>query len=171
MAVAVVIDERRARRPLRIAQPRLRGRVGERAVAVVVQERDAAERGDEQIEIAVVVVVADRDAHAVRLDTGMRLLGHVRELQRPPLADRRQIVAKESRRFRAADVARGQRAALHDEDIEIAVVVVVEQGDARAHHLGQVVVAGRAVDVREGQSSVRRGFDEERIGGRDRFRC
>ena len=61
-------------------------------------------------------------------------------------------------------------AALDEEDVEVAVVVVVEQRDAGAHHLGQVVLAGRAVDVREHEARRGGRLDEERFGGRRRRR-
>src|SRR5262249_30844687 len=56
-------------------------------------------------------------------------------------------------------------AALYEKDVQIAVVVVVEQGDAGAHHLREVEVAGRAVDVREGEAGCFRRLDEDRTVG------
>ena len=50
--------------------------------------------------------------------------------------------------------------ALEEEDIEIAVVVVVDESDAGAHDFGQVEVALGAVGMGEGEfDSGEPGFD------------
>ncbi len=43
---------------------------------------------------------------------------------------------------------------LHEEHVEVAVVVVVEQADARRHDLGVVELAGHAVEVHEVQAGI-----------------
>src|SRR5262249_44830909 len=133
-AVAVVIEEGRARAPPRIADARLAGDVAERPIAVVVEEHRRTERRDEQILIAVVVVVADRRAHPVEARSEAGTLGDVGEMERPPtIRPDGEIVAKESARgvgalaFGPAGARRakawGQRPALDQEHIEVAVVV------------------------------------------------
>ena len=51
-----------------LAMPDGFGHVAELAAAVVVEQAVAVERGDVDVVAAVVVVVADGDAHAVHLD-------------------------------------------------------------------------------------------------------
>ena len=55
----------------------LRGHVGERAVAVVAVEHVRAEVVEVEVGIAVVVVVADRDAEPVARVAHAGLVGHV----------------------------------------------------------------------------------------------
>ena len=76
---------------------RLRRHVGERAVAVVVQQHRAAEAGAIEVHEAVVVVVAGRDAHAVGLDVDAAGGGDVGEVQRARAVGRhREVVAVEA---------------------------------------------------------------------------
>ena len=67
LSVVVGIEETGARTPAAAAHARARGHVGESAISVVAVQRVAAESGEVQILEAVVVVVADRDAHAVEV--------------------------------------------------------------------------------------------------------
>ena len=60
-------------------------------------------------------------------------------------------------------MARFERAALHQEDIQVSVVVVVEQRDARSTDLGLIEPAGHAVDVHEGETG-RFGTVDEPLG-------
>ena len=64
-AVAVDVDERRRHAPARVACPADRGHIGEGAVAVVLEQLVVAELCDVQVDAAVVVEVAGRDAHSV----------------------------------------------------------------------------------------------------------
>jgi len=97
MAVAIVVDERGARAPQRIGEARLRRDVGERAVAAIVEERRGAEPGDEQVEEAVVVVVADGRAHAVDAQREPGTVGDVGEAKAPGAVTRDgQVVAEET---------------------------------------------------------------------------
>ena len=85
---------------------------------------------------------------AAEADAGR--LGHIREVQRAaPVGRDLEIVAKQAaRRMGRTDLpARLERSALHEEDVEVAVRVVVEERRAGAHLLGHVVLAGRAADV------------------------
>ena len=59
-----------------------------------------------------------------------------------------------------------ERTTLHEKDVEIAVVVVVEERDTRAHFLDDVVAARRAVDVCEVEARRVRRVDELGRGGR-----
>ena len=135
-----------------------------------MQERRRPERGDEEIGIAVVVVVADRGAHAVHTQANAGGFGDIREMQRAAaVGGGNEIVAEEATGRRSASPAsrlrRGverQGRALHEEDVEIAVVVVIEERDAGAHDLRQKVVAAGAVDVRKRQTGCCGRFDEDR---------
>src|SRR5262249_33343575 len=159
-AVGVVVHERGGGAPGRVGPAGLARPVGERAVAVVVVERGAAEAGDEQIEVAVVVVVADRRPHAVVAQCESRLLGDVGEMQRPlAVSPDREIVPEEPGGRSRRSFPEGG-AAPHAEYVQIACVVVVEERGAGAHLLGHVVLSGRAVHMRERQPGRRGGFDE-----------
>ena len=56
--------------------------------------------------------------------------------------------------------ARAERLALHEIHVEVAVLVVVEERDAGADHLGHVELARHAVDVDEVEAGVRGAIDE-----------
>ena len=113
----------------RRARPAALGHVGEGAVAVVAEERVAAQAGDEQVGVAVVVVVGGDDAQVVAPAGHARGLGHVGEravavvvVQAVPVAG-------------PVLLERLDRRAVDDVDVEPAVVVVVEERDARDHRL------------------------------------
>ena len=155
-AVAVEIEKRRRHRysGLLLNAARLRD-VGEGAVAIVVEQLVRAEVGQQQIDAAVVVDVAGRDAEAVLTRIDAALVGHVREVERPrAVRTHLQVVAKQtsakrqrSRRRRHQRVgqrfARPEHLALHDEHVEIAVVVEVEERDAGRQDLRVVALPAR----------------------------
>ena len=81
------------------------------------------------------------------------------------------LAVRASREVVAEQAARGvrgciggrlvvERAALDEEHIEIAIVVVVEERDPGAHFLGHVVLAGCAVDMGEVQTRCGGRFDK-----------
>jgi len=57
-------------------------------------------------------------------------------------------------------LARSQHLALREVDVEIAVVVVVEQRDAAAHHFREIEIAGHAVEVGEVEAGCGGAIDE-----------
>ena len=131
-AVAVVVDERAARSPSGSTgrQARAGGDVSEAAVSEVVIEHVLPVVGREQIEAAVVVVVADADARcpADRAETGAR-----RDIGERAIV----VVAVEMRRGSPAGrmrlvLARQllQPRAVQHQRVQPAVVVVVEECDA-----------------------------------------
>ena len=65
VAIAIVVDKRRAGAPLRVADARLPVTSVNVPLPLLRIQRLRTEGGDEEIEVAVVVVVADRRAHAV----------------------------------------------------------------------------------------------------------
>ena len=143
VAVAVEIGERAARAPQPgAADARGAGDVGEDSVAAVVVQHVRAEVRDVEIDPAVVVVVAGAGAHAV---LAMLDAGPGRDvLERAVAAVPVQAVPRLLRDRRI-----GERSAVDQEDVDPAVVVVVEEQPARAHGLDQVFVGARAVDVAE----------------------
>ena len=168
LAVVVVVEEPRARAPpaSRDTPARL-GHVGERAVAVVVIQRVAAVIRHVEIFEAVVVVVAHRDAHAVLV---LRHAGESRLLRDIDERAVRSLVVQpvpECRVGLVRQLARGHRVvepgAVRQEDVQPAVVVVVQQRHAAAHRLDQVLVRRRGVLVREGDPGCLRGVDEPHV--------
>jgi hypothetical protein len=81
MAVAIEVEECRSGIPARAGerQAALTRDVAERAVAVVAIEHLIAVVGDEQIDVAIVVVVAGADALSPSASADARLVGDVRE--------------------------------------------------------------------------------------------
>ena len=102
----------------------------------------AAEGRDVEVGVAVVVVVADGHAHAEERLVEPGLLGHVLEV---PLA----VVAIEGLGRRRLDLVAGPVRRVDEEEVLVAVAVVVEERDARAHRLGQELLAAGAVGVDE----------------------
>src|SRR5271157_5023380 len=104
--------------------------------------------GDVEIFPAVVVVVADTDALSPTARGQARFRGDIGE--RAVM-----IVAVEMVRRPLTGFRRFQGCAVHDEDIEPAIIVVVEDGDARACGLNNVLLAvGPAEDFRYRQPGL-----------------
>ena len=122
--------------------PAARGDVREAAVAGVAVERVRTDVRDVQIDPAVVVVVAGARAHAVVAMPDAGLRGHV--VERAVAAVAEQTVPRLSRDRRI-----GQRTAVDQEDVDPAVVVVVEEQPAGPHGFDQVLLGAGAVDVTE----------------------
>ena len=116
------------------------GDVAEFAVAFVVEQAVAFERGDVDVVAAVVIVVADGDAHAVHLDVEAAA---ARDVGEGAVA----IVAIE--RGGGAAAARGAVLAVDEQDVGPAVAIDVEEGAARAHGLGQILLARASAVVGE----------------------
>ena len=79
LAVAVVIEPCGAGAEIRVLDAGRLCDVAELAVALVVEQAVAFERGDVDVVAAVVIVVGDGDAHAVHLDVEAAARGDVRE--------------------------------------------------------------------------------------------
>ena len=155
------VDERGAGRPAGRAHAGSCRDVGKRAVAVVAVEDVPAKRGDVHVLVAVVVVVANRDPHAVAGAPDPGSVGDVLEAAvgqlpvKPIVKTRIPLVGGRPARHRI-----GQRRAVHEEQIEPAVVVVVEHGDASAHGLEQVLLARRRACMNEGNATRLRHVDK-----------
>ena len=130
--VPVKIEKRRRRSPTRVVDPRGLGDVDEPALALVQQEPHAAVFGAEHVRQAVVVDVTNRHPHAGTCDIESRTGTDIAEASVRLLMI--ELIA-----------GRGVRAAVLDQvQIQPSVVVVIEQGDARAHLLRNQVAAGGA---------------------------
>ena len=108
---------------------------------------------DVEIGVAVVVVVADGHALAVERLVEPGLLGDVLEVS---LA----VVAIEGLGRRRLDLVAGPVRRVDEEQVLVAVAVVVEEGDARAHRLGQELLAEGAVVVDECDAGLLGDVDE-----------
>ena len=146
MTIAVEVKKSCARPPAGIVHARRAANFGEGAVALVPVESIAAEVRHEQVHEAVVVVVASGDPHPVAAVTDAGLIGDIFEFRRISRPGRSENIPVEAV-FRC--LARPERAALYEIGVEVAVVVVVEQGAAASHDLGQVELAGGAAPVHE----------------------
>ncbi len=148
LAVTIVVHEGAAAAPgfARASDAGFVGDIGEDAVIVVV-ETVLAVVGDVEIVPAVVVVVTDADALSPAGRAARpAFCGHVGE-------GAVVIVAIEMVRRSFAALGRFQRRAVHDEDVRPAIVVVVEDGDAGACGLDDVLLAvDAAEDLRHRES-------------------
>ena len=130
-AVVVVVQPARGDGPFAAGDAGARRHVVESAVAAIAQQLVASHAGNEQIDVAVVVVVGGRDAHRVADAGHACLVSHVRETHVP-------LVAIQPIRIRGQPLLeRGQLGAVGEEDVRSAVPVVIEDGEA----------ARRTVDV------------------------
>ena len=116
---------------------------------MLLEQPVLAHGGDQDIGEAVVVVIGHRHAHAVHLHRQAGALGHVGE---GAVA----IVAVELEGAALALVA-GPVHAVHQQDVEPAIAIVIEKRAAGPHGLGQILGAERAAVVME--VDARRGGD------------
>ena len=116
------------------------GDVAELAVAFVVKQVVAFERGDVDVVAAVVIVIGDGHAHAVHLDVEAAARGDVGE--------RAVVVVAIERRERLA-AARRPVLAVDEQDVGPAVAIGIEERAARAQRFRQVFLAGAPAVVRE----------------------
>ena len=125
------------------------GGVVEVSLAVVAKKIAAADRRHVEIGVAVVVIVAHGHALAVKRLVEPGFLGDVFKVS---LA----VVAVEGLGRRRLDLVAGPVRRVDEEQVLVAVAVVVEKGDARAHGLGQELGAEGAVVVHELDAGVAR---------------
>ncbi len=147
-AVAIVIDKAAAGGPTDVIVPEsgFARDVGEGAVAVVVEENVVSPEGDEEIDEAVVVVVAGADSLAPAGERDFCLLGYIRKCPVVVVAVEMAGRLLSFRPHRAnAGRARGpglweafEAAAVDEEDVGPAIVVEVEGGNAAARGLDDV---------------------------------
>src|SRR5262249_9575861 len=137
--------------------------VGESSVTVVVIENVLAKVGDEEIFVAVVVVVADADALS---PAGVTYTCFCSDIGESSIA----IVAKKMRNRLAARRKSFQTRAINQKNVEPSVVVVVIEGDAASGSFKQIFIfvlaaedgfrvqAGLAGNVEEGYAEVLVGW-------------
>ena len=156
-SVAVEVEPQRRcaeRRPTgEAARPR---DVGEGAFAVVVKEPVLSDARDQQIGKAVVVVIADRDAHPVHLNVETR---RARDVAKRSIA----VVAIEAERGALACMARPVHA-VHKKNVLPAVAVVIQKRTTGAERLGQIGAAECAAVVAEAHARCRSYVDKVKTG-------
>ncbi len=140
-AIAVVVAPGCAGGPVAEGDAGLLGYVGEGAVVVVVVEPILAEVGDIDVGPAVVVVVSDGHAEAPAIVADAGFLGHVGEGAVVIIVEERGM------RRESFSIERGLGAAVHEIDIQPAIVVVIQEGDAGADAFEDVFLVGRTHDV------------------------
>src|SRR5260221_11055850 len=108
--------------------------------------------GDEHVNTAVVVDIADGDAHRVAARTESGCFGDIRKLQtaRAIRVDD-EIVPIQTRRAgflrRVSGSIGTERRSLENENVEFAVVDVVHKGDARTDDFGIIELAFPALEI------------------------
>ncbi len=171
--VAIEIHPRGASRPVRIIDAGFARDIGEGTVAIIVIEHVAAEVGHVEIEEAVVIIVAGSHAHAIADVSHSGFFSDVDESQLTRFGQ--QIFEQPVARFpagrgREERFAAVEGRALHQIDVQVAVVIVVEQRHAGTHDLGHVVTPGGTVEVMKVETGLRGHVAENRrlIGRADR---
>src|SRR5271170_2987589 len=157
MSVVVEVEETRRDMPTATSDACFGGYIREGAVAIVVVERVLAVVGDEQVGIAIVVVVTDRHAHSVvaRSCAGESGgLGDVGEAAILVLAIEAVPVTRIGPveilgRFRRV----GYATTVDQEDVEQTIVVVIEEGYAAGHGLDEIFLRGRRIQEGEIQTA------------------
>src|SRR4029077_747495 len=115
-------------------KPSLLSNVSERAVSVVVIERVSVYATYEDIFVSVIVVVADGDPGVVADACEPCLFGDVCERAVSVIVEQPVPVLRRSL-LEGGDVS-----AVRKENVEIAVIVVIEDGDAAGHGLRRVAL-------------------------------
>ena len=161
MAVGVVVEHRRPRRPEAALGARAGAGVAEGAVAVVEVEHVPAQVRQVQVGPAVVVDVADRQAVGEAPEPDPRPLGDVLEGAVPP-------VPVEPVPLRLRRAIQRELAGRGEVEVEPAVAVVVEHRHAAAVGRGEVLLGAVAAPMREGDPRRLGGVaeaDRRRLGG------
>jgi hypothetical protein len=127
----------------------LRRDVGEGSIAVVVVQRAVMHAADEDVFVTVVIVIANRDARVVTRAGQTRRFGHVREMAVAIVAEQAIEILRRGL-LQAANVG-----AVGEEDIQLAVVVVIEDRDAARHGLRRVPLRRFATVERERNRPIR----------------
>src|SRR5262249_49482199 len=135
-SVVIVVEKSGGGRPAAGADSGLRGDIGERAIAAIAVKGVPAIRGDVEIRESIVVVIADCYAHAVVVPGGgdPRLPGYIRKAPVTILAVQPVPIRGIAPREVSGELCRiVQLPAVHQEDVEKSVVIVVEQSHAATH--------------------------------------
>src|ERR1700730_3674130 len=167
--VAVKIDPCCARAPTRIIDTSLRGDISERAIAIIVVQNVAAKICDVQVLESVVIVIPDGDSHPVTdvADAGLlrdifelKLSGLAQQIPEQPIAG---LPSGRGRKLRTARIlSRIERRALQQIDVQIAIVVVIEERNARPHDFWHQEVTGCAGEMAELEADFLSHFAKQR---------
>ena len=158
LAIPVIVDKSRARAPAARGHARFRGHVGERAISVVVVQHVVRKTRDVNVRIAVVVVIADGNPHAI--NAAVRYAGGLRHIRKRSVG----ILAVERIPARLAIHRELVASALHQKNIQPPVLVVIEKRAPAAHRLDQILVRRCAVDVLPVDSEAFRHVREDDSG-------
>src|SRR6266550_667699 len=142
MAVVIEVEETGRDGPAAACDSCFGGNVGESSVAIIVIKDVLPVARNEEIGVAVIVVVADRDAHAVVASASVgkaRGFRHVRETAVFVLAIEAIPVAWVGTiKFLWKPHRAGHAPAIYQKNVEQAIVIVVEQGHAARHRFNEV---------------------------------
>src|SRR5580698_9087840 len=133
-AIAVVVTKSRTRRPAGItAQPRLGGHVAEGAIVVVVVENNSSKTGNQQIGPTVIIKVSNGGPHRPAGITDTGLLRHIGERTIV-------VVMEESTACFFAGQRHVDSGRVGKVDVWPAVAIIVDECDAAAHRLHNVLL-------------------------------
>src|SRR5215469_877250 len=148
-AVAVVVDPDGAGGELvRPPQTCGFGHIRERAVAVVMEQMALAERRNEDVVVAIIIVIPDRNSQPEHRDGQAGSSGNVGK-------GAVVIVVIKLQRRRAGVGMAGEVFAIRQQDVGISIVVVVKEGAPRSHSFRKPLLAEGTVVVREMNARLR----------------
>ena len=169
-SIAVVVEERRGDAPSRDVSAALFRYVGERSIAVITKQLVAPEIRDVQVDAAIVVEIGCGDTHAVPAGIDSALFGDVGEIERARSVRVHHQVISEQAPFEghrggwdgrlAQCLSLAEHLSLHEEDIEVAIIVVVQERNPARQHLGKIEFAGHPVEIGERQAALVRPVDK-----------
>src|SRR5437867_3569090 len=126
VTVAVIVDPGRAGHEAAAARAGLFSHVLEFAVSQAAVKRAPAEAGDENVQLAVIFEVGDRDSHAPALARQTGRLRDVRELNVSVL------MVEGEERIAAGAITIDSRT-VHHGNVQFAVIVAIEKSNSAAH--------------------------------------
>ena len=160
-SVVVVVHPGGTRHPARAADTRRRGHVCEGTVTIVVVQRTASVSGYIEVFKSVVVVVPHGHSRGIAISGETSFFSHVLKcaigfLMIEPVPVLRTVFPG-NRAFQGGIV---EPRAIGEKDIQASVIIVIEQGDARAHRLQEVFLAGCRSLLAEVNAELFRDIDE-----------
>ncbi len=165
-AIVIEVHPGCGRRPTAAAGAGALRDIGEGSVSVVVIEMVAAEAGYIEIVVSVIVVVADSYAHVVSDTLKASLLRYIlKGSVRLLMVEAVPILRAGLLRDRSLGRGIAERRSVGEEDVESAVVVVVEESDAGSHGFDQIFFVGVRGLCQEVDVALLRDVDE--VAGND----
>src|SRR5579884_3802655 len=159
-AVAIEIEPARRYGPFSAFDARLLRGVFETAVAEIVIEDVAVHTCDEEIGVAVVIVIAYRGAHGIAFADDSGFGGYIAEFQ---IA----FVVIEAVPILRSGLGEGRKlGAIGEEDIRTAVAIVIENYQPARHGFDHVLLRSRAVMQDEIDAALRGDVLEANRSGR-----